>query len=84
MLPCEASLKIGGRRRAATETSRPPSSLATAEAANLSLESLGVESVEEVAAALSGSRSAAGFEHEKVCGSDRLASSGVHSVQCKS
>ena len=34
-LPCEASLKIGGRRRAATETSRPPSSLATAEAANL-------------------------------------------------
>ena len=31
----EASLMIGGRRRAATETSRPPSSPATAEAANL-------------------------------------------------
>ena len=34
-MPGEASLKIDGRRRAATATSRPPSSPATAEAANL-------------------------------------------------
>ena len=34
-MPGEASLKIDGRRQAATATSRPPSSPATAEAANL-------------------------------------------------